>query len=166
MLCPGSALRQTTILTPFRPTCSPPLHTQSTHHRQSVALLDCATPSHFLKAPHHHTILIVMAMLTRGQARRAQPPPPFILLPDLAHATIASFLPDGNNKGVCADPLDPLGDIKTDNRLRVSEVCRALHDSYGGSVTSASLYYADGRSSSLVALLRRQKKLRTLVVKG
>ena len=95
-----------------------------------------------------------MAMVTRSQARRAQPrqPPSFILLPDIAHATIASFLPDRDNG--------------TDTRLRVSEVSRALHESYGGSLSSASLYYTKGGSSSLVALLRRQKKLRTLVVKG
>ncbi len=116
-----------------------------------------APPFHQHKAARHlsWTILTVMAISTRGQARRAQPQPPmppFIRLPDIAHATIASFLPDR--------------DGETDTRLRVSEVSRVLHESYGGSLTSASLYYTKGGSSSLVALLRRQKKLRTLVVKG
>lgn len=94
-------------------------------------------------------------MSTRGQARRAQPQPPpspFILLPDLAHATMASFLPDG--------------DDKQDNRLRVSEASRALRDSYGGSVTSASIHYTGGGRSSLVALLRRQKRLKTTALEG
>lgn len=87
------------------------------------------------------------------QAQGAQPqqPPSFILLPDITHATIASFLPDGDNK--------------KDNRLRVSEVSQALHDAYGGTLTSASVYYTKGGSYPLVALLGRQKKLSTLVVK-
>ena len=40
-----------------------------------------------------------MAMITRGQVRRYQQQQshPFTSLSDLAHATIASFLPDGNN---------------------------------------------------------------------
>jgi hypothetical protein len=46
------------------------------------------------------------------------PPPTFLSLPDLAHATIASFLPDGNKGNA--------------SRLRVSEVSRAMLESYGG----------------------------------
>ena len=76
----------------------------------------------------------------------------FTSLPDLAHATIASFLPDG--------------DHGTDNRLRVSEVSRELRKHYGGSLVSLSISYKEGGSTPLVALLRRQKHLKTVVVNG
>jgi hypothetical protein len=49
------------------------------------------------------------------------PLPSFSSLPDIAHDGIAPFLPDG--------------DSKHDNRLRVSEVSRALYGSYGGALT-------------------------------
>lgn len=49
------------------------------------------------------------------------PPPSFTSLPDVAHGIIASFLPDGHN-GPC-------------NRLRVSEVSRALFEFHGASMT-------------------------------
>ena len=124
-------------------TCTPNPHTTGLLFDSRffpISTNRCATSPGLLSSP-------IMAMIARGQAQPAQPqqPPSFIILPDIAHATIASSLPDGD-KG-------------TDNRLRVSEVSRALHEAYGGSLTSASIYYTEGGSSSLVALLRRQKIL-------
>jgi hypothetical protein len=79
----------------------------------------------------------------------SSPPPSFTLLPDVAHHTIASFLPDKY--------------MRTGNRLRVSEVYRALFDSYGGSLTSATLRGFDGGTDSeLAGLLRRQTGLKAI----
>jgi hypothetical protein len=75
----------------------------------------------------------------------SSPPPSFTSLPDVAHHTIASFLPDG--------------DIRRDNRLRVSEVSRALFECYGVSLDD----FEGGTNSGLTALLRRQKRLKTIV---
>lgn len=75
-------------------------------------------------------------------------------MPDIAHAAIASFLPDGN--------------YKKGNRLRFSEVSRALLVAYGGTLTCATLRNIDddGNAARLAALLRRQHKLNTVYVAG
>lgn len=78
-------------------------------------------------------------------------PPSFTSLPDVAHHIIASFLPDGY--------------MRRGNRLRVSEVSHALFDSYGGTLTIASLRDG-GTDSGLAALLRRQTRLKTIVAEG
>ena len=80
-------------------------------------------------------------------------PPSFTSLPDIAHHTIASFIPDGDTR-ICS-------------RLRVSEVSHALFDSYGGGLTSASLLdIEDGTADHLAALLRRQKMLKIMFAEG
>jgi len=62
------------------------------------------------------------------------------------HASIASFLPDGDERQA--------------SRLRLSEVSRTLFESYGGSLTKIWLSYVDDSSNArLVALLRRQPLL-------
>ena len=72
------------------------------------------------------------------------PPPSFVSLPDIAHTTIASFLPDGDG-------------FFGDSRLLVS---RALLESYGGSLTQMRLRdFADSSSLALAALMRRNQKL-------
>ena len=70
------------------------------------------------------------------------PTPSFTSLPDIAHATIASFLPDG--------------DRRKDTRLRVSEVSRALLEAYGGSLTCVSFHTGTHSVARLAALLRRR----------
>lgn len=78
-------------------------------------------------------------------------PPSFTSMPDVAHSTIASFLPEGVGK--------------KDSRLRVAEVLRALFESYGDSLTWARLFYGNNANAeNLVALLRRQKKLKRVYV--
>lgn len=92
-----------------------------------------------------------MAQRRRDEEFPALPAPSFTSLPDIAHGTIASFLPDG--------------DSKENNRLRVSGVSRALLESYGGSLTCATLRdIQDGRPARLAALLRRQRKLKEVSV--
>jgi len=72
-------------------------------------------------------------------------------LPDIAHASIASSLPDGNKA--------------SDSRLRVSEVSRATLESYGDTVIRMNLRFVeDSGAAALVALLRRQEKLERVVV--
>jgi len=74
------------------------------------------------------------------------PPAPtlFLSLPDIAHACIASFLPDGDEGGDCG-------------RLRVSEVSRPLVEFYGGTLTIIYIFHREGSSAArLAALLRRQ----------
>ena len=79
--------------------------------------------------------------------------PFFLSLPDIAHASIASFLPDGN-KG-------------NDSRLRVSEVSRAMLESYGGTVTRMNLRHVeDSSAAALIALLRRQKRVAEVTVEN
>jgi len=74
------------------------------------------------------------------------PPPFFLSLPDLAHASIACFLPDGYRG--------------KHSRLRVSEVSRDFFDLYGGTLTGLRVHHAEGRSvDRLAAFLQRQKKL-------
>jgi hypothetical protein len=74
------------------------------------------------------------------------PPPSFLSLPDLAHHTIASFLP-GHSRD------EP-------SRLRVSEVSSALLESYGGILEWMRLQYIEDSSADrLCALLQRHKKL-------
>jgi hypothetical protein len=69
-------------------------------------------------------------------------PASFSSLPDIAHASIASFLPDGDERQA--------------SRLRLSEVSRTLFESYGGSLTKIRLSYVEDSSNArLVALLRR-----------
>lgn len=81
----------------------------------------------------------------------ASPPPSFLSLPDIAHASIASFLPDG--------------DTGKDNRLCVSEVSHAMFESYCGSLTDMHLRYVEGRSATrLAALLSRQSRIAELEV--
>ena len=86
---------------------------------------------------------------------RIQPapaPPSFPSLPDLAHASIASFLPDGN-KG-------------NESRLRVSGASCALFKTYGGSLTRMHVrYVAESSAARVAALLRRHKKLADVIVK-
>lgn len=73
-------------------------------------------------------------------------PASFSSLPDIAHASIASFLQDG--------------DAQQASRLRLSEVSRALFESYGGSLTKICFSYVEDSSTArLVALLRRQALL-------
>lgn len=49
--------------------------------------------------------------------------------------------------------------------MRVSEVSRALLESYGGTLTCVRLYYGEEQSAArLAALLRRQKKVRYIFV--
>lgn len=82
----------------------------------------------------------------------APPVPPFLSIPDLAHSSIASFLPDGDKPKI--------------SRLHVSEVSRALLGFYGGTLTQMSLHYREGWSAArLAALLQRHKKLAKLTVK-
>jgi hypothetical protein len=84
---------------------------------------------------------------------RIQPPPrlSFLSLPDIAHASIASFLPDGNET--------------EDSRLSVSEVSRALFESYGGSLNEMRVHNVAGRSAArLAAMLRRNKELAEVTV--
>lgn len=68
---------------------------------------------------------------------RPQRPPTFLSLPDIAHASIASFLPDGGTRGP--------------NRLRVSEVSRTHFETYGGSLTRISILYVQGSSTARLA---------------
>lgn len=80
---------------------------------------------------------------------RVQPPTGalFLSLPDLAHSSIASFLPGGNRGN--------------DSRLRMSEVSR---QSYGGSLTRMLINFVEDSSATrLAALLRRHGKLARLV---
>lgn len=88
-----------------------------------------------------------------GDSRNQPPPAPpsFLSLPDLAHTSIASFLPDGN-KG-------------NDSCLRVAEVSRALLESYGGSLNEMRVHYVAGSSAArLAVLLRRNRKLSEVIV--
>lgn len=89
------------------------------------------------------------APTTSTEQHHQAPPlsgPSFLSLPDVAHASIAAFLPDG--------------DSGTVSRLRLSEVSRAQFESYGGSLTRLSLSYVpDSTAARLVALLRRQTRL-------
>lgn len=72
----------------------------------------------------------------------------FLNLPDIVHASIAFFLPEGNN-----------------SRLRVSESCRALHASYGGSHAVLRIcYVAYSSPARLAALLRRHRGLAYVIV--
>jgi hypothetical protein len=94
-----------------------------------------------------------MAQQHRQSHDEAPPPSPcsFTSLPDIAHGTIASFLPDGNTM--------------TGNRLRVSEVSRALLMAYGGTLTLAHLRNIKYDSAArLAALLRRQHRLKAVYV--
>lgn len=78
-------------------------------------------------------------------------PPSFLSLPYIAHASIASFLPDRNEGN--------------DSRLRVSKASRAMLKSYGGSLSRVKLrYIEDSGPARLFALLGRQEKLETVVV--
>ena len=52
-------------------------------------------------------------------------PPSFTALPGVVHGTIVSFLPDG--------------DSEVNKRPCISEVSRALLESYGGSLASATI---------------------------
>lgn len=86
------------------------------------------------------------------KAVQTAPTPTFSSLPDVAHSSIATFLPDGNGVG-------------KDSRLRVAEASRALLESYGGNLNLISVHYAkDASAGRLAALLRRQKKLGEIVV--
>ena len=77
--------------------------------------------------------------------------PSFLALPDIAHSSIAAFLPDGN-KG-------------SNSRLRVSEASLALRDTYGGSLTRMSVSHVENSSAArLAALLRRNTKLAEVIV--
>lgn len=77
----------------------------------------------------------------------------FLSLPDIAHANIATFLPDGNK-------------THNDTRLRVSEASRALLEYYGGSLTRVAIRCVGGSNiARLGALLQRQQKRYALVVK-
>ena len=55
------------------------------------------------------------------------PPPSFLSLPDIAHASISSFLHYGNKGKACASP----------------EACRDLRDAYGGSLNQITLCYVE-----------------------
>ena len=79
-----------------------------------------------------------------GNARpQPAPEPSFLRLPDIAHSSIASFLPDGNKVN--------------DSRLRVSEASRALLVSFGGSVTRMCIItrFEGCSAPRLAALLER-----------
>jgi hypothetical protein len=79
------------------------------------------------------------------------PTPTFFSLPDVAHAIISSFLPDGNGVG-------------KDCRLRVSEASRALLETYGGNLNRISIHFtADASAGRLAALLRHQKHLEVIL---
>lgn len=75
----------------------------------------------------------------------------FLSLPDIAHASIASFLPDRNK-------------VK-EGRLRLSEVSRALCEPYGGTAWPYLRYVEYSSVACLVALLRRQQFLHQITVK-
>lgn len=77
---------------------------------------------------------------------RIQPGPSFLCLPDIAHTSIASFLPDGN--------------WGSKSRLRVSEVSRALMEPYRRSLTQ--MHISIRIAAPVVALLRRQEKLASI----
>jgi len=78
----------------------------------------------------------------------------FLTLPDLAHDTIASFLPDGAWGTKCS-------------RLRVSEVLHELLKFYGGTLTRVTLCYVKERSAArLAAFLQRQSKLADMWVES
>jgi len=85
----------------------------------------------------------------RQQDLEPMPPPSFDSLPDIAHTTIASFLPDGNAR------------YET-NRAVVLQVSRALLDPYGGSLTHTEFRnFAGSRVDNLAGLMRRNKSLLT-----
>jgi hypothetical protein len=82
------------------------------------------------------------------------PTPSFLSVPDLAHAIIASFLPDGNWG-------------TEHSHQRVSEVLRDLLEFYGGTLIWLRVHEAHGRSADrLAAFLQRQKKLAKVIVDG
>jgi hypothetical protein len=79
------------------------------------------------------------------------PGPSLLSLPDIAHASIASFLPDG--------------DTRQASRLRLSEVSRAQLEAYGDTLTRIRISYVqDSSAARLVALLRRQTTLAEIVL--
>lgn len=91
-----------------------------------------------------------MAKRGRDDGLPSLPLPSFTTLPGAVHGVIASFLPDGDRK---------------DSRLHLSELSRSLLESYGGSLTSATIRDIQlGRPARLAALLRRQSKLKTVSV--
>ena len=83
-------------------------------------------------------------MVKRGRDKNMAvqpiPKPTFSSLPDVAHTIIASFLPDSNGVG-------------KNCRLRVSEVSRALLESYGGSLTCVSVHLTQEASAVRLAAL-------------
>lgn len=86
-----------------------------------------------------------------GAQAPASPVPSFLSLPDIAHASIASYLPDGDTRQASPLPL--------------SEVSRAQLESYGGSLTRIRIsHIPSSRTARLVALLRRQTMLIEVIV--
>lgn len=115
---------------------------------------------HFPPVPARALPLVKRASSSMAQRHRPDveptPPPSFLSLPDIAHATIASFLPDGDL-------------LFGGSRLRVSAVSRALFESYGASLTRIRLRLRNFTGSSidnLAALLRRNEKLVEVTAEG
>lgn len=71
-----------------------------------------------------------------------QPGPSFLSLPDVAHYTIACFLPDSYS-----------------GRLRISELSRSLLEHYGGTLTQLFIHRGRGNAARLAGLLQRNKKV-------
>ena len=112
-------------------------------------------------APTDRSLALSQHALPRpdeAQRRRSDveptPQPSFLSLPDIAHATISSFLPDG-------------GLYFGGSRLLVSTVSRALLESYGESLTEIRLRnFADSSSLALACLMHRNQKLVDVTAEG
>ena len=147
-----------------------PLHTTLNHHKtpHSPPIIHIVQATSFPSRSYsssqsnrspeqqctHSFFSLAMAQQDSVDAANIQPPltkPSFLALPDIAHACVASFLPDGNKKA-------------KDSRLRVAEASRVLLEPYGGSLTRLSLKHNDSSAARLAALLRRQKMLAEVVV--
>jgi len=127
-------------------------------HHTSITLPSQAPYSLRLPLPPHETLYDLSKLSATGMAEPGRhddaevpssPPPSFTSLPDVAHAVIASFLPDGY-RGTC-------------DRLRVARVSRSLLEFYGASITHLNLRgVKDGTESRLTALIRRQNELKAI----
>lgn len=92
-------------------------------------------------------------MARRGRSRGSQeadaqvptqsPPRPFLSLPDIAHYTIACFLPDSY-----------------EGRLRLSKRSRLPFMHYGGTLIELSIHRGRGNDARLAGLLQRNKVTR------